>query len=195
MYILFRYDAHRCGAWAFPLNSHPHLPLASARHLIIFLISPLLNLILGSDPYADDAVGGCGSTGDGDVMMRFLPCFLVVERMRQGVHPTAACEEAIGRIYRAYPDFVGALVAVNKRGQHGAAAYGWDFSYSVRMGDMAATQVVPVTPMPRVSPDTATAAAETVAAVAEGVVGVVGVAVGRGGVALSAGAGEQPLFV
>lgn len=29
--------------------------------------------IAGSSAYADDEVGGCGATGDGDIMMRFLP--------------------------------------------------------------------------------------------------------------------------
>uniref|UniRef100_A0A1J3EKZ9 beta-aspartyl-peptidase n=1 Tax=Noccaea caerulescens TaxID=107243 RepID=A0A1J3EKZ9_NOCCA len=32
--------------------------------------------IAGSSAYADDEVGGCGAPGDGDVMMRFLPCDL-----------------------------------------------------------------------------------------------------------------------
>lgn len=29
--------------------------------------------ILGSSAYADNEVGACGATGDGDIMMRFLP--------------------------------------------------------------------------------------------------------------------------
>lgn len=29
--------------------------------------------IVGASAYADDDVGACGATGDGDVMMRFLP--------------------------------------------------------------------------------------------------------------------------
>lgn len=29
--------------------------------------------IAGSSSYADDEVGACGATGDGDIMMRFLP--------------------------------------------------------------------------------------------------------------------------
>lgn len=31
--------------------------------------------IAGSSAYADDEVGGCGATGDGDIMMRFLPWY------------------------------------------------------------------------------------------------------------------------
>jgi N4-(beta-N-acetylglucosaminyl)-L-asparaginase len=29
--------------------------------------------IIGSGAYADNAVGGAAATGDGDIMMRFLP--------------------------------------------------------------------------------------------------------------------------
>lgn len=29
--------------------------------------------IAGSSAYADSEVGACGATGDGDIMMRFLP--------------------------------------------------------------------------------------------------------------------------
>ena len=29
--------------------------------------------ITGSSAYADDEIGACGATGDGDIMMRFLP--------------------------------------------------------------------------------------------------------------------------
>lgn len=32
--------------------------------------------IPGSSSYADDEVGACGATGDGDIMMRFLPWYI-----------------------------------------------------------------------------------------------------------------------
>ena len=31
----------------------------------------------GGGAYADSAVGGCASTGDGDLHLRFLPCYQV----------------------------------------------------------------------------------------------------------------------
>jgi N4-(beta-N-acetylglucosaminyl)-L-asparaginase len=34
--------------------------------------------IPGAGAFADSEVGGCGETGDGDVMMRFLPCQMIV---------------------------------------------------------------------------------------------------------------------
>lgn len=90
--------------------------------------------IPGGGAYADSAVGGCGATGDGDVHLRFLPCYQVVESMRQGLSPTQAAEDAVRRIVKHVPAFVGALVAVSKDGRHGGAAHGWQFVYSVASG-------------------------------------------------------------
>lgn len=71
----------------------------------------------------------------------------VVEYMRWGFTPVKAAESAIKRIVRHYPGYVGALVAVNAAGQHGAAAYGWSFEYAVRdtsMKDVTIYKVEPV---------------------------------------------------
>ena len=34
--------------------------------------------VAGGAVYADDEVGGCGSTGDGDLHLRFQPCYQVM---------------------------------------------------------------------------------------------------------------------
>ncbi|XP_073298186.1 probable isoaspartyl peptidase/L-asparaginase 3 [Primulina huaijiensis] len=102
--------------------------------------------IAGSSAYADTEVGACGATGDGDVMMRFLPCYQVVESMRLGMEPKLAAQDAIARIARKYPDFVGAVFAVNKSGAHAGACHGWTFQYSVRSPDMADVVVYTVVP-------------------------------------------------
>ncbi|KAL0382277.1 UNVERIFIED_CONTAM: putative isoaspartyl peptidase/L-asparaginase 3 [Sesamum calycinum] len=102
--------------------------------------------IAGSSAYADTDVGACGATGDGDTMMRFLPCYQVVESMRLGMEPKLAAQDAIARIARKYPDFVGAVFAVNKNGIHAGACHGWTFQYSVRSPDMADVEVYTVTP-------------------------------------------------
>jgi len=86
--------------------------------------------ILGAAAYADNDIGACGATGDGDVMMRFLPCFHVVELMRQGFDPTRAAQIALARVAKFFPKFVGAVVALNKQGKMGGAGHGWNFSYS-----------------------------------------------------------------
>ncbi|GFY84396.1 N-terminal nucleophile aminohydrolases (Ntn hydrolases) superfamily protein [Actinidia rufa] len=74
--------------------------------------------IAGSSSYADNEVGACGATGDGDIMMRFLPCYQVVESMRLEMEPELAAKDAISRIARKYPNFVGAVFAINKQGLH-----------------------------------------------------------------------------
>ncbi|OXU18269.1 hypothetical protein TSAR_014327 [Trichomalopsis sarcophagae] len=81
--------------------------------------------IAGAGAYADEEVGAAAATGDGDIMMRFLPSFLAVELMRQGSSPTSAAEAAIKRIVKHYPNFSGAVIALNKEGQFGAACNGF----------------------------------------------------------------------
>lgn len=102
--------------------------------------------IPGSSAYGDDEVGACGATGDGDIMMRFLPCYQVVESMRQGMEPRDAAMDAISRIARKYPDFIGAVFAMNKKGVHAGACHGWTFQYSVRNFSMQDVEVITVTP-------------------------------------------------
>ncbi|KAL9384366.1 hypothetical protein Peur_021376 [Populus x canadensis] len=102
--------------------------------------------IAGSSAYADTDVGACGATGDGDIMMRFLPCYQVVESMRLGMEPRLAAKDAISRIARKFPDFVGAVVAVNKNGVHAGACHGWTFEYSVRSPVTVDVEVFTVLP-------------------------------------------------
>ncbi|KAA8539770.1 hypothetical protein F0562_026462 [Nyssa sinensis] len=102
--------------------------------------------IAGSSAYADNEVGACGATGDGDIMMRFLPCYQVVESMRLGMEPKIAAKDAISRIARKYPEFVGAVFAVNKNGVHAGACHGWTFQYSVRSHEMDDVEVYTVLP-------------------------------------------------
>ncbi|KAI0169268.1 asparaginase-domain-containing protein [Hypoxylon sp. FL1284] len=100
--------------------------------------------IAGSGSYADADAGGCGATGDGDVMMRFLPCYQAVENLRQGMSPRAAAEDALRRILRRYPDVQAGLVVVDREGRHAGAGAGWEFTYAYRGGGMNETAVVSV---------------------------------------------------
>ncbi|XP_062855954.1 N(4)-(beta-N-acetylglucosaminyl)-L-asparaginase [Trichomycterus rosablanca] len=77
--------------------------------------------IAGAGAYADSLAGGAAATGDGDIMMRFLPSFLAVELMRSGMDPSTACKTAISRIKKHYPYFFGAIVCANTTGGYGAA--------------------------------------------------------------------------
>ena len=86
--------------------------------------------IAGAGAYADSDVGAAVATGDGDVMMRFLPTFFIVELMRNGVSPQKACDMAIERIKLKYPDFSGAVIGVNKNLEVGASRWKTNFVYS-----------------------------------------------------------------
>ncbi len=105
--------------------------------------------IVGAGSYADSEVGGCGATGDGDVMMRFLPCYHAVESMRsnRNLTPQQAAEEALRRIGKRFPEFHGGIVVTDKNGNYGGAGWGWHFSYSVRTDAMSNVTVVQVPPI------------------------------------------------
>ncbi|KAK3914537.1 N(4)-(beta-N-acetylglucosaminyl)-L-asparaginase [Frankliniella fusca] len=92
-----------------------------ARHKIAGRVGD--SPIPGSGAFADQEVGAAAATGDGDIMMRFVPSFLAVELMRQGATPEAAAAEAIGRIAARYPDFSGALIVLRKDGEYAAACH------------------------------------------------------------------------
>lgn len=101
--------------------------------------------IPGSGVYVDKHVGGAAATGDGDVMMRFMPALLTVELMRSGVTPSAASEVALQNIASYYPEFMGAVVAVKMNGEYGAACYGFDeFPFSVANSELQSVTVMSV---------------------------------------------------
>ncbi len=90
--------------------------------------------IIGAGLYVDNAVGAAGATGTGENIMRYCGSFMVVENMRQGLHPRDACIETVRRIARQDPlglDVDVHFVAVDKSGRHGAAGSNQRFVYSV----------------------------------------------------------------
>ncbi|KAJ0395899.1 hypothetical protein P43SY_000405 [Pythium insidiosum] len=101
----------------------------------------------GAGAYVDSRIGGAAATGDGDIMMRFLPSFHAVQDMSTGLHPRLACEHALARIAQFYPTFKGAMVCLNRLGEYGGAAHGWNFSFSVQTSDMKSPEVVRVEPL------------------------------------------------
>lgn len=103
--------------------------------------------IVGSGSYVDGEVGGCGATGDGDVMMRFLPCYQAVESLRRGMTPKEAAEDAVRRMVRRHPDVASGVVVTDTKGNHAGAGSGWTFTYSIRGGDMAASEVFTIPPL------------------------------------------------
>lgn len=91
--------------------------------------------IPGAGAYADNEVGAAVATGDGDVMMRFLPSLLSVEFLRQNFTPNEAAVKSMQRILKFYPDFSGGLVVADRWGNYSAACVGLQqFPYSVAHG-------------------------------------------------------------
>ena len=90
--------------------------------------------LIGAGLYVDDEVGGATSTGVGEEVIRTCGSFLVVELMRQGRSPQAACEEAVGRILRKNPsarDLQVGFLAVDKKGSVGAYAIQGGFTVAL----------------------------------------------------------------
>jgi N4-(beta-N-acetylglucosaminyl)-L-asparaginase len=92
--------------------------------------------IIGAALFVDGSVGAATATGHGEFVMRTLGSFLVVELMRQGRSPQAACEEAIGRITAGLGADPGEVqigyLAVSVDGQLGAYSVQPGFQYAVR---------------------------------------------------------------
>ena len=72
--------------------------------------------------------------------------YQVVESMRQGKDPEHAAIDAMARIARKYPKFVGAVFAVNRNGTHAGACHGWTFQYTVKSVGMHDLEVFTVRP-------------------------------------------------
>ena len=91
--------------------------------------------IIGAGLYVDGEVGGATSTGVGEEVIRNAGSFLVVELMRHGRSPQAACEEAVMRIVKKRPEASKTLqvgfLAMNRAGEVGAYAIQRGFAYAV----------------------------------------------------------------
>ena len=91
--------------------------------------------IIGAGLYVDNEVGGATSTGVGEEVIRICGSHLVVELMRQGYPPEAACKEAVERIVKKSRQRAASLqvgfLALNKKGEYGAYCLQKGFSYAV----------------------------------------------------------------
>jgi N4-(beta-N-acetylglucosaminyl)-L-asparaginase len=100
--------------------------------------------IIGAGLFVDNEVGAAVATGLGELVMRNLSSFLVVELMRNGATPQQACQEAIKRIAEKNPgfkDYQVGLIAINKSGQTGAFALQTGFRYAFH--DVNSNEVKP----------------------------------------------------
>ncbi len=91
--------------------------------------------IIGAGMFVDNEVGGAAATGLGELVLRTLGSFLVVEEMRRGASPQKAVERAVKRTAQKYPaacqDAQVGFIAVDKRGRHGAFSVHPGFNYAL----------------------------------------------------------------
>lgn len=91
--------------------------------------------IIGAGLFVDGEVGGAVATGSGELVMKTLGSFLVVELMRNGKSPAEACEEAVRRIARKIPDYqnhqVG-FIALKKDGEYGSYCIQPGFNFALK---------------------------------------------------------------
>jgi N4-(beta-N-acetylglucosaminyl)-L-asparaginase len=94
--------------------------------------------IIGAGLYVDNEIGAATSTGVGEEVIRIVGSHLVVELMRQGLVPEAACKKAVERIISRSPAKAKTLqvgfIAINKKGQYGGYALQKGFTYAVKSG-------------------------------------------------------------
>ncbi len=91
--------------------------------------------VIGAGMFSDNEVGAAASTGLGEMVLRTLGSFLVVEEMRRGKSPQKATEYVIRRIAAKYPEQsknnqIG-FIAIDKKGRHGAFAMQTGFNYAI----------------------------------------------------------------
>lgn len=97
--------------------------------------------IIGAGLYVDNEVGAATATGHGEEVIRTVGSHLVVELMRQGHSPQAACEQAVKRIIKFtqqrkknLDDIQVGFIALNKAGEYGAYCIHSGFTYAVHDG-------------------------------------------------------------
>jgi N4-(beta-N-acetylglucosaminyl)-L-asparaginase len=94
--------------------------------------------IIGAGLFVDNEVGAAACTGLGELVLKTLGSFLLVEEMRRGKHPQSAAETAVKRIIQKYPEAVKdaqvGFVAIDKKGRHGAYSIHPGFNYALYSG-------------------------------------------------------------
>jgi isoaspartyl peptidase/L-asparaginase-like protein (Ntn-hydrolase superfamily) len=95
--------------------------------------------IIGAGLYLDNDIGGAAATGHGELVMKTLGSFLVVELMRNGYGPADACREALERIRRKIPlqpDQQVGYIALGRSGIAGGYSLRNGFSYALFQNGM-----------------------------------------------------------
>ena len=92
--------------------------------------------VIGAGLFVDNEVGAATSTGQGEDVIRMCGSHTVVEYMRQGMSPEAACKAAVEKVARIKKekakDIQVAFIAINKKGETGGYALQKGFSYALK---------------------------------------------------------------
>ncbi|MBO0938760.1 N(4)-(beta-N-acetylglucosaminyl)-L-asparaginase [Fibrella sp. HMF5335] len=96
--------------------------------------------LIGPGLYVDNEVGAVTGSGQGEEVIRMCGAHTIIELMRQGLSPKAACKQAIERIVKRDPmrakDFQVGFIAISKSGEIGAYAVQKGFSYTLTTPDV-----------------------------------------------------------
>jgi isoaspartyl peptidase/L-asparaginase-like protein (Ntn-hydrolase superfamily) len=93
--------------------------------------------IIGAGLFVDGEIGAATATGMGELMMKTLGSFLIVELMRNGYSAQTACEMAVKRIWNRYKHdqnsayFQVGYIALGKNGDFGAYSILPGFQYAL----------------------------------------------------------------
>lgn len=91
--------------------------------------------IVGAGLFVDDEVGAATATGVGEEVVKICGSHTVVELMRQGLHPEAACRQTVERLVKQRgakaKDLQVGFIAVNKQGITGGFALQKGFTFAV----------------------------------------------------------------
>jgi N4-(beta-N-acetylglucosaminyl)-L-asparaginase len=92
--------------------------------------------IIGAGLFVDNEIGAAASSGVGEEVIRICGTHTVVEYMRHGYSPEAACKKACERIVKRDREKAKTLqvgfLALNKKGEYGAYAIQKGFVFSVK---------------------------------------------------------------
>jgi N4-(beta-N-acetylglucosaminyl)-L-asparaginase len=99
--------------------------------------------IIGAGLFVDGEVGAAAATGTGELVMKTLGSFLIVELMRGGMAPDEACRTAIRRIAEKIPGYrnhqIG-YIALSKQGTTGTAGLQPGFVYALTTNGFSGTR-------------------------------------------------------
>ena len=96
--------------------------------------------IIGAGLFVDNEAGAATATGQGEDVIRICGSHLVVEFMRQGLHPETACKKAVERIIKAKgieksKQIQVGFIAINKQGEYGGYCIQKGFNFAVCYAD------------------------------------------------------------